>query len=43
MMATAARTTVAEVDKIVEVGEIPAEDVVTPGVFVDYLVVHEEK
>ncbi len=43
MMATAARVTVAEVEEIVEIGEISAEDVVTPGVFVDYLVVHEEK
>ncbi len=41
IMATAAKTTIAEVDEIVEVGGIPAEDVVTPGVFVDYLVLHE--
>jgi 3-oxoacid CoA-transferase A subunit len=38
IMATAAKITIAEVDEIVEAGEIPAEDVVTPGVFVDYLV-----
>ena len=40
IMATAATITIAEVDEIVEAGEIPAEDVITPGIFVDYLVLH---
>lgn len=38
IMAMAAETTIVQVDEIVEVGEIPAEDVITPGIFVDYLV-----
>lgn len=41
IMATAAKTIIAEVDEIVEVGEISPEDVITPGVFVDYLVLHK--
>jgi len=41
IMATAGNITIAEVDEIVEVGEISPEDVVTPGVFVDYLVLHK--
>lgn len=42
IMATAAKTVIVEVDEIVEVGQIPSEDVITPGVFVNYLVKHEE-
>lgn len=38
VMAMAARFTIAEVDKIVEVGEIDAENVITPGIFVDRIV-----
>ena len=38
LMATAARTTIAEVDEIVEPGEIDAEAVVTPGIFVQRIV-----
>ena len=38
IMATAARTVLAEVDELVEVGAIPPDDVHTPGIFVDYLV-----
>jgi 3-oxoadipate CoA-transferase alpha subunit len=38
MMAMAARTTIVEADKIVEVGEIDPEHVVTPGAFVDRIV-----
>jgi len=34
----AAKVTIAEVDKIVEVGEIDPEHVVTPGIFVDRIV-----
>jgi 3-oxoacid CoA-transferase A subunit len=35
MMATAGRTTIAEVEKIVELGELDADSVHTPGIFVD--------
>ncbi|PID27601.1 MAG: branched-chain amino acid dehydrogenase [Candidatus Cloacimonadota bacterium] len=41
IMATAGKIVIAEVDEIVENGEISAEDVVTPGIFVDYLVKRE--
>jgi 3-oxoacid CoA-transferase subunit A len=37
-MAMAARVTIAEVDEIVEIGEIDAEHVVTPSIFVDRIV-----
>ncbi|MEA1972180.1 MAG: CoA transferase subunit A [Candidatus Cloacimonadota bacterium] len=43
VMAMTAKTVIVEVDEIVEIGEIKSEDVVTPGIFVDYLVKHEEK
>jgi 3-oxoacid CoA-transferase A subunit len=38
IMATAAKVTVAEVDQIVEAGELDAEAVVTPGIFIDRIV-----
>ena len=38
VMAMAGRVTVAQVDEIVELGAIPAEDVHTPGIFVDRVV-----
>lgn len=38
LMATAAKLVIAEVQQIVDVGEIDPEDVVTPFIFVDYLV-----
>jgi 3-oxoacid CoA-transferase len=38
VMAMAARVTIAEVDEIVEVGDIDPEHVVTPGIFVDRIV-----
>jgi 3-oxoacid CoA-transferase A subunit len=38
VMAMAARVTIVEVDKIVEVGEIDPEHVITPGIFVDRIV-----
>jgi len=38
VMAMAAGVTIAEVDEIVEVGEIDPEHVVTPGIFVDRIV-----
>jgi len=39
VMATAATTTVVQVDRVVEAGEIDPEVVVTPGIFVDRVVV----
>ena len=38
LMATACKTVVAEVDEIVEPGDLDPEYIVTPGFFVDYLV-----
>ncbi len=40
-MAMAGKITIAEVDEIVEAGQLDPESVVTPGVFVDYLVKRE--
>jgi acetate CoA/acetoacetate CoA-transferase alpha subunit len=37
-MATAADIVIVEADEIVEVGEIDPDDVMTPGIFVDYIV-----
>jgi len=37
-MAMAADITIAEVDEIVEVGELDPEVIVTPGIFVDRIV-----
>ncbi|MDY0151443.1 MAG: 3-oxoacid CoA-transferase subunit A [Candidatus Cloacimonas sp.] len=42
IMAMAGRITIAEVDEIVEVGEIDPELVVTPGVFVNYIILTKE-
>lgn len=38
IMATAARSTIAQVDEIVELGELDPESVVTPGIFVQRVV-----
>ena len=38
VMATAARTTIAEVDEVVALGDLDPETVVTPGIFVDRVV-----
>ncbi len=38
MMATAADFVVAEVDEIVEIGEIDPDAVMTPGIYVDMIV-----
>jgi 3-oxoadipate CoA-transferase alpha subunit len=38
VMATAATTSIAQVDRVVEVGELDPEAVVTPGIFVDRVV-----
>jgi acetate CoA/acetoacetate CoA-transferase alpha subunit len=37
-MATAAELVIAEVDEIVEIGEINPNDVMTPGIFVNFIV-----
>ena len=39
MVATSGRITVAEVEELVEVGQIDADQVHTPGIFVDRIVV----
>ena len=38
IMATAATTTIAQVDSVVELGELDPEAIITPGIFVDRLV-----
>ncbi|OUE09150.1 3-oxoadipate CoA-transferase subunit A [Clavibacter michiganensis] len=43
LMAAAARTTVAQVDEVVELGALDPEAVVTPGIFVDHVVVVGER
>ena len=42
IIATAAKVTIVEVDEIVEVGEIDPEQVITPGLFVNYIVKHKD-
>lgn len=42
IMATAARTTIAEVSTIVELGELDPECIVTPGIFVNRVVARKE-
>lgn len=39
MMASAARVTIVQVDEVVESGELDPETVITPGIFVDRIVV----
>ncbi len=41
MMATAARTTIAEIEELVEPGEIEPDRVMTPGIYVQRIVVGE--
>lgn len=41
MMATACDIVIAEVDEIVEIGELSPEEIVTPHLFVDYIVKSE--
>ena len=38
-MATTAKVTVVEVDEIVEPGQLGPEEIITPGLFVDRIVV----
>lgn len=42
IMATAAKVVIAEVDEIVEVGELSPEEIVTPHLFVDAIVLAEQ-
>jgi len=42
IMAMAGRITIAEVDEIVDLGDINPEDVITPGIFVNYIVLSKE-
>ena len=42
LMATAGEVVIVEVDEIVETGELDPEAIITPHLFVDYLVVKEE-
>lgn len=42
VMAPAAKITIVEVDEIVENGQLDPEAIITPGIFVDYLVKHKE-
>lgn len=42
VMATAAKVTIAEVDEIVEVGELDPETIITPGIFVERIVKGEK-
>jgi 3-oxoacid CoA-transferase subunit A len=39
VMATAAMVTIAEVEELVEVGELDADEVMTPGIYVDRVIV----
>jgi 3-oxoacid CoA-transferase A subunit len=43
LMATAAKKVVAEVDEIVEVGDLDPEQIATPHLYVDYLAVAKER
>ena len=43
LMAMAADIVIAEVEHIVEVGEIDPDEVMTPGIFVDYLVLKQPR
>jgi 3-oxoacid CoA-transferase A subunit len=42
IMAMAGKTTIVEVDEIVETGQLDPEQIVTPGVFVNYIVLSGE-
>jgi acetate CoA/acetoacetate CoA-transferase alpha subunit len=42
IMAAAAKLVIAETEHIVEIGEIDPDEVITPSVFVDYLVVSKD-
>lgn len=42
LMAPAGKITIVEVDEIVENGQLDPEAIVTPGIFIDYIVKHKE-
>ena len=42
VMAMAATTTIVQVEELVEVGEIDPELIITPGIFIDYIFVHNK-
>lgn len=42
IMAMAGKTTIVEVDEIVEIGQLDPEQIVTPGVFVNYILLSKE-
>ncbi len=42
IMSMTGKITIAEIDEIVEVGELDPEAIITPGIFVNYLVVHKD-
>lgn len=41
IMAAAAKTVIAEVEQIVEIGQLLPDEIITPAIFVDYLVLSE--
>jgi 3-oxoadipate CoA-transferase alpha subunit len=43
IMAAAAKTTIAQVDHIVELGDLDPENVITPGIYVDRIVAVDER
>lgn len=43
VMAMTGEITIVEVDEIVEVGALSPEEIITPGIFVDYIVLHKEQ
>jgi len=43
IMATCGDITIVEVDEIVEVGQLSPEEIITPGIFVDFIVLHESR
>ncbi len=41
-MATAAKTVVVEVDEIVEAGELSSDEIITPHLFIDRMIVAQK-
>jgi 3-oxoacid CoA-transferase A subunit len=42
VVAMASEITIVEVDELVEIGELRSEEIVTPGMFIDYIVIHKD-
>jgi 3-oxoadipate CoA-transferase alpha subunit len=42
VMAMAATTTIVQVEELIEVGEMDPELIITPGIFIDYIFVHNK-